>query len=317
MLNSRILEFQICDEFACLENRFIYNYSRTVHTNNLGTASITKFLCMCYSFVVLMVVISSLGISKSLRVQGRYLVTRSRLQLLSFSTLRDDGSSLLDSFDFITQTQQKQLNSLNNAIKNWNIKINLISRKDIDNLMLHHIIPSLSVALVRRFSIGDSVIDVGTGGGFPGLPLAIICPEAHFTLLDSNSKKMQVLQSVVEELGLSNVKLAHSRAEAHAGVQYKYVLGRSVKSLPEFVGYTSHMLQRSGRRTDSSSAGGEGGILYIKGGDIQPELNELGIKHSSIHYMRDLITGLETDKFVLYIPTADVPAAARVRKQRS
>ena len=121
--------------------------------------------------------------------------------------------------------QYDKLNQLYIITKQWNEKVNLISRKDIDYLIPNHILPSLSISLIKYFDHHDTIIDVGTGGGFPGLPLAIICPMANFTLLDSSSKKMMVVNDIVNSLELKNVKVINSRAELYRIEKYDFILG--------------------------------------------------------------------------------------------
>lgn len=207
------------------------------------------------------------------------------------------------SFPSLKDEQIDQLLHFSEDLAQWNLKINLISRKDIDNLVQRHLIPSLAMSLVHNFKNGETVVDVGTGGGFPGIPLAIACPSTKFTLLDSSTKKIGVVSAMVESLGLDNVDVVTSRAEAHTGRKYNVVLGRAVTSLPEFISWTSHLLHRTGNRA--------GGVLYMKGGDISEEVQALGLKNHTIHPVADLVSGLATDKFVLHIPISDVPSRAK------
>jgi 16S rRNA (guanine527-N7)-methyltransferase len=213
----------------------------------------------------------------------------------------------LASFPHLAPAQVDQLGDFVRFAKDWNTRVNLVSRKDVENLVSRHVIPSLSITLVRHFSSGESVIDVGTGGGFPGIPLAIACPDAKFTLLDSSSKKMNIVADMVRLLGLTNVDVITARAEEHTEKKYNFVLGRAVTSLPDFVSWTAHMLKRTpGTKGDGTSP--SGGLLYLKGGDIEAELKQLRIKRYQTYHIKDLVPGLETDKYILHLPASEVRA---------
>ena len=161
-------------------------------------------------------------------------------------------------FDFSEETVEKLL-ATKELYEDWNAKINVISRKDMDNFYEHHLIHSLSIALFSKFEAGTSFIDVGTGGGFPGIPLAIMYPECTFLLNDSIGKKLKVAQGVADALGLKNVKTQHARSE-DIKQKFDVVLGRAVKNIPEFYGFTKHLLTKDGQ------------YWYLKGGDFQDEL---------------------------------------------
>lgn len=208
-----------------------------------------------------------------------------------------DLSSYQSFFPDITDTQWQQLEALIFKLTDWNAKVNLISRKDIEYLVPNHIIPCLAVSLVKRFSSGEKVIDVGTGGGLPGLPMAICCPNASFTLLDSNTKKMAIVEDIRSSLGLSNVKVVRARAEAFQE-RFDFMLGRAVSAVPTFLGFSSHFL-------DINSLFSDSGLLYIKGGDFFGELKEAGIDSYRITEVNKLVT-LNSDKNVLYIPASEV-----------
>lgn len=157
-----------------------------------------------------------------------------------------------------------KLISLQPVYLRWNKMINVISRKDMDNFMLHHVLHSLSIAKVFSFKPGDTVLDVGTGGGFPGIPLAIVFPETRFSLLDSTGKKIKVVNAVADELDIRNVSTINKRVEDEKA-RYDFVTARAVTEFTQFVKLTSKNL--SGRRTE----GYESGIIYLKGGDILKE----------------------------------------------
>lgn len=144
--------------------------------------------------------------------------------------------------------------------REWNEKINVVSRKDIDNLFAHHILHSLAIAAYREFEPGESVLDIGTGGGFPGIPLASQFPDTHFTLCDSIGKKIRVAQAVADGLGLKNVECVNCRAEALPG-PYDWVVSRAVTSLDNFYPWVRGKFNK--------------GILYLKGGDVNEEIYSL------------------------------------------
>ena len=153
-------------------------------------------------------------------------------------------------FPALNDQQTKQFEALYELYKEWNSKINVISRKDIDNLYLHHVLHSLAIARYITFAPGTTIMDVGTGGGFPGIPLAIFFPESRFLLLDNIGKKIRVVREVADAIGLTNVEAIHSRAEEEKR-QYHFVVSRAVMPLPELI----HIICRgaSGRNTDLAS----------------------------------------------------------------
>ncbi len=172
---------------------------------------------------------------------------------------------LLQYFPELTFTQQRQFKALALLYKNWNIKINVISRKDIEHLYVRHVIHSLGVAKVLPFLPEAKVLDVGTGGGFPGIPLAILFPRTRFHLVDSTGKKLKVVKAVRDSLGLKNVEVSHLRAEKVEGL-YDFVVSRGVTNMPTFVGWVREKIAtRSFHQLKN-------GILYLKGGDLTEEL---------------------------------------------
>lgn len=177
----------------------------------------------------------------------------------------------------------------------WNSKINVISRKDVDNMVENHLVPSLSVAKVAKLA-QQRIIDVGTGGGFPGLPLAILYPETHFTLLDSNGKKMTVVNDVVEQLRLPNVRTVYGRSEDHHD-QYDVILGRAVSALPNFLQSTKHLLNKS--KLESSPL--DPGLIYIKGGEFGAELAKVRIRAFELYSIDQVVPQLQTDKKILVV----------------
>jgi 16S rRNA (guanine527-N7)-methyltransferase len=168
-------------------------------------------------------------------------------------------------FKDLTAIQIEQFSKLQELYKDWNLKINVVSRKDIDELYLRHVLHSLAIAKVVQFKPGSKVLDVGTGGGFPGIPLAILFPETKFHLVDSIGKKIKVVNEVTEGLGLTNVKTTNGRVEEVKDT-YDFIVSRAVAHMETFVGWTR------GRISKKQNHDLKNGILYLKGGDLSEEL---------------------------------------------
>lgn len=168
-------------------------------------------------------------------------------------------------FPDLTSDQLSQFAKLQELYKDWNQKINVVSRKDIDELYLRHVLHSLGIAKVQEFLPEASILDVGTGGGFPGIPLAIMFPQTYFHLVDSIGKKIKVVNEVVEGLELSNVKTSNARVEELDG-QYDFIVSRAVAVMPTFVHWVKGKTSKNNRHTLKN------GILYLKGGDLSQEL---------------------------------------------
>jgi 16S rRNA (guanine527-N7)-methyltransferase len=168
-------------------------------------------------------------------------------------------------FPDLKPKQKEKFSLLGPVYEEWNRKINVISRKDFENFYVHHVLHSLAIQRVINLSAGTKVLDVGTGGGFPGIPLAILFPEVSFTLLDSIQKKIRVVTAVKEKLELKNVIPVRSRAEEHYE-KYDFVISRAVSAFPEFVKLTSSKVRQGGINTLAN------GIICLKGGDLKEEL---------------------------------------------
>jgi 16S rRNA (guanine527-N7)-methyltransferase len=168
-------------------------------------------------------------------------------------------------FPQLPGTQKEKLSRLSQIYTRWNSMINVISRKDIDNFNIHHVLHSLAIAKAFSFPPGSGILDVGTGGGFPGIPLAIVFPEVKFTLLDSIEKKIKVVRAVAEELELGNVIPVRARAEDEKG-KFNFVLSRAVTAFPVFVKLIEKNVNSTGK-TDHWN-----GIICLKGGDLSSEL---------------------------------------------
>lgn len=168
-------------------------------------------------------------------------------------------------FTNLSETQISQFTKLQELYQDWNLKINVVSRKDIDELYLRHVLHSLGIAKVVQFKPGAAVLDVGTGGGFPGIPLAILFPETNFHLVDSIGKKIKVVDEVVEGLGLENVKTTNGRVEELKGT-YDFIVSRAVAHMETFVRWNK------GKIAKKQNHAIKNGILYLKGGDLSEEL---------------------------------------------
>ena len=198
-------------------------------------------------------------------------------------------------FPEITPQQQDQFNRLGGLYEDWNSKINVVSRKDIEQLYVHHVLHSLGIAKVQPFVSGAQILDVGTGGGFPGIPLAIMYPQASFYLVDSIGKKITVVKEVAQALGLQNVRADQMRAEQVKG-QFDFVVSRAVTRMKPFVEWVERKI-----KTDSKHPL-YNGILYLKGGELEEEMKETGLNWSSY----DLTDYFEEPYFetkkVVYVP---------------
>jgi 16S rRNA (guanine527-N7)-methyltransferase len=177
--------------------------------------------------------------------------------------------AILQYFPTLTPTQHKQFSDLRALYELWNNQINVISRKDVDNFYERHVLHSLGIAKVYAFQPGTSVLDVGTGGGFPGIPLAILFPETTFVLVDSIGKKIKVVNEVASALGLTNVQAHHLRAEQVKGT-FDFVISRAVTAMPVFIEWVKNKIKKG-----KTSDGFPRGILYLKGGDLTEEFKGL------------------------------------------
>ncbi|MBU3822018.1 16S rRNA (guanine(527)-N(7))-methyltransferase RsmG [Flavobacteriaceae bacterium XHP0103] len=201
---------------------------------------------------------------------------------------------ILKYFPNLTKDQIDKFTKLESLYQDWNLKINVVSRKDIDELYLRHVLHSLAIAKFIEFKNGSKIIDVGTGGGFPGVPLAIMFPNCSFHLVDSIAKKLKVVNEVVEGLGLENVKTTHSRVE-DINDSYDFIVSRAVAAMPTFVHWTKGKIAKEQKHDIKN------GIIYLKGGDLEEELKDyktVEIYNLSDYYDEDFF---ETKKLV-YLP---------------
>ncbi len=202
---------------------------------------------------------------------------------------------ILHYFPDLSNRQKEQFAALDDLYRFWNSRINLVSRKDIDMLYLHHILHSLAIARVISFLPGEKVLDVGTGGGFPGIPLAIMFPETHFHLVDSIGKKIKVVQEVADSCGLKNVRASHARAE-QIDEKFHFIVSRAVTRLSEFYPWIKGKFEKNSMNTIQN------GILYLKGGDLEEEIKESGLKAELIPLSQYFKEDYFDTKFVVYIP---------------
>eukprot|EP01031_Cornospumella_fuschlensis_P027805 gene27805-33579_t len=228
---------------------------------------------------------------------------------LDFTALGTELAYYRQFFPSLSGGQFDQLVVLCQHVADWNLKVNLISRKDIASILQNHLLPSLAVSNVANFMDNDNVIDIGTGGGFPGLPLAIANPNTQFTLLDSNAKKMKVVADIASKMNLRNVNVVTSRAEAYRG-QFDFLLGRAVTAIPNFLSFSSHLMKCDSRAIAEDAGSGGKGLYYLKGGEYLGELQEAGITKHSIKHVSDIVP-IQSDKFVLHIAS---PEICRYRK---
>ncbi len=174
---------------------------------------------------------------------------------------------IIKHFPDLTDLQHNQFRKLKELYEDWNAKINVISRKDIDQLYTKHVLHSLAIAKIQKFESGTYVLDIGTGGGFPGIPLAILFPETRFYLIDVILKKINVVKAVAESLELKNVKAEQLRAENVKG-DYDFIVSRAVTNMPDFVSWIKDKIKKTNKHELKN------GILYLKGGDLTEELKD-------------------------------------------
>jgi 16S rRNA (guanine527-N7)-methyltransferase len=178
----------------------------------------------------------------------------------------DSISLILKYFPHLSQEQQQQIIMLDELYRDWNAKINVISRKDIDNLYEHHVLHSMSIAKLISFQPGTRILDFGTGGGFPGIPLAILFPECQFKLIDGTGKKIHVAQEVCQAIGLKNCQPEHLRGEDEKG-RYDFVVSRAVMPLPDLVKIVRKNIAKEQHNALPN------GVICLKGGDLQAEVH--------------------------------------------
>tara|TARA_B100000963_G_scaffold219728_1_gene191553 strand:+ start:12250 stop:12876 length:627 start_codon:yes stop_codon:yes gene_type:complete len=179
-------------------------------------------------------------------------------------------------FPDLTNIQKKQFSALSDLYFFWNAQINVISRKDMSDFLERHVLHSLGIAKIINFKAGTKVLDVGTGGGFPGIPLAILFPNVDFFLVDSIGKKIKVVRAVAHELGLKNVKMSHDRAE-NINEKFDFVVSRAVTCMPAFLKWVE------GKFSLDCNNVFPNGVLYLKGGDLTEEMSQVIYHHNSFN----------------------------------
>jgi 16S rRNA (guanine527-N7)-methyltransferase len=199
-------------------------------------------------------------------------------------------------FTEFTATQDKQFEALEVLYREWNEKINVISRKDIEGIYEKHVLHSLSIAAVFDFVAGMEILDLGTGGGFPGIPLAIFFPEVKFHLVDSIGKKIKVVQAVAEELGLENVTAEHRRAEEIRNHKFDMVVSRAVASLGELWRWSRPLLKKKGIEGAPNP-----GLICLKGGDLAEEIQASGTRPRQMMIREIFDEAYFEGKYILYV----------------
>jgi len=202
---------------------------------------------------------------------------------------------ILKYFSDFTETQLKQFEALDALYKDWNSKINVISRKDIDSLYEKHVLHSLSIAAVINFDAGTNIIDIGTGGGFPGIPLAIYFPEVQFHLVDSIAKKLKVVEGVANTIGLKNVTIQHIRAEEIKNRKFDFVVSRAVAPLKDLWKWSKPLLKKGNTREFHN------GLICLKGGDLAQEIHDSGLRPRMIPIEEIFEVKYFKEKYLLHV----------------
>ena len=213
---------------------------------------------------------------------------------------------LLKYFSDFTPKQIEQYKALEGLYKEWNEKINVISRKDIESLYEKHVLHSLAIAAAFDFSPGINIIDIGTGGGFPGVPLAIFFPEVNFHLVDSIGKKLKIVDAVSDAIGLKNITTQHIRAEEIKNRKFDFAVSRAVASLKDLWRWSKPLLKGSSYKTQGSSEEQillKSGLICLKGGDLTQEILESGTKPKSIEITDLFDEEFFKEKYLLYATT--------------
>ena len=202
-------------------------------------------------------------------------------------------------FSDFTAQQESQLAALKGLYTEWNEKINVISRKDIDNFYLHHVLHSLTIATKFNFKKDMQVMDLGCGGGFPGVPLAIFFPETYFHMVDSINKKLLVIDEISEAIGLTNISTEHTRAEDIKNNQFDAVVSRAVAPLKELWNWSKPLIRKNKNKEDEEDPNG---LICLKGGDLAKEIFESGCKPFVWEIDKIFDEDYFHDKYLLYQP---------------
>lgn len=204
---------------------------------------------------------------------------------------------ILKYFSDFTPKQLEQFSALEELYKDWNSKINVISRKDIDSLYERHVLHSLSIAAAFSFEPGSNIVDIGTGGGFPGIPLAIFFPEVEFLLADSINKKLRVVQEVATAIGLTNVRTRHTRVEDIKDRKFDYAVSRAVAPLKDLWRWSKPLLNKRPSTEEYPASG----LICLKGGDLANEISESGVKPKIMEVYELFPEESFKEKYLLYV----------------
>jgi 16S rRNA (guanine527-N7)-methyltransferase len=207
-----------------------------------------------------------------------------------------DSSIIHEYFPNLTEKQKLQFDQLGPLYKDWNSKINVVSRKDIDELYIHHVLHSMAIAKLFEFDESDSILDIGTGGGFPGIPLAILFPKAQFHLVDSIGKKINVVKEVSSAIGLNNITAEHNRVEKLKG-EYDFIVSRAVAQTKQLMRWTHQIIKRDSPEEVAN------GYIFLKGGNLKAELNEIRRPHQVTDISKYFKEEFFETKQIVFIPT--------------
>lgn len=199
-------------------------------------------------------------------------------------------------FSDFSDKQTEQFAQLKNLYEEWNEKINVISRKDIDSLYERHVLHSLALAAVIEFQPGMEIIDIGTGGGFPGIPLAIFFPQVHFHLVDSINKKLKVVEGVAKEIQLSNITVQHTRAEGIKDRKFDFAVSRAVAPLKELWSWSKPLIKKENKNELKN------GLICLKGGDLSKEISESKLRPNVFEIEKFFEEDFFKDKYILHVP---------------
>ncbi len=201
---------------------------------------------------------------------------------------------ILKYFSEFTDEQIAQLTALEELYKEWNAKINVISRKDIESIYLHHVLHSLSIAAIADFRPGTQVIDIGCGGGFPGVPLAIFFPETQFHLVDSIAKKLKVVDAVCEGAGIKNISTQHTRAEEIKNRKFDFAVSRAVAPLKDLWTWAAPLIRKG------TNNGIAQGLICLKGGDLNQEISESGLRPKMMPIFKIFPEAYFQEKYIIH-----------------
>lgn len=226
---------------------------------------------------------------------------------------------LLKYFSDFSDKQLSQFKALEALYKDWNAKINVISRRDIDSLYEKHILHSLSIAAVFDFPAGVEIVDIGTGGGFPGVPLAIFFPQATFHLVDSIGKKLKIVEAVKEAVDLPNLTTQHTRAEEIKGRKFDFAVSRAVAPLQDLWRWSKPLLKNSTYKMGGEDGGMQlpSGLICLKGGDLAPEISASGLRPRMTEISNLFDEDFFKEKYILYTPAAAMPPKGGLARRQT